>query len=183
MLAFYHKCHMPLGLPGQHVSVATLSIAIPNRNTKALWSPTRVKSEMSSCSQQRNALRTKNPAYSGSKQINSNNNVTLFRFNLTYSPVISTERKKYQNTKLIAQKIIQYISYLKKYFYSTSVGLPWAAQLCKYIYIYITVLYKILYVEKALKLITEIENSSKYGQFRFATHTQYWKEVQTHCRR
>lgn len=40
-------------------------------------------------------------------------------------------------------------------------------------------LYKILYVEKALKLITKIENSSKYRQFRFAGYTQYRKEVQT----
>lgn len=108
-----------------------------------------------------NSLKT---AYLAHKQINSNNGVTLFRFNLTFSTVICTERKMYQNTKLIAYKIIKYISYLVKYFYNTSVGLTWAAQPCKYIYIFIfiAVLYKILYVEKALKLITKIENSSKY---------------------
>lgn len=40
-------------------------------------------------------------------------------------------------------------------------------------------LYKILYVEKALKLITKIEDSSKYRLLRFAGYTQYRKEVQT----
>lgn len=46
---------------------------------------------------------------------------------MTFSTVISTERKKYQNTKLIAYKIIKYISHLVKYFYNIAVGLPWAA--------------------------------------------------------